>query len=89
MIIIFFLLIALATCKFFPFDIAEFQVKKILEKNHPRAISSTIENMLKTGRLATQTGLDLNQVWTCQCLVNTCDLCSQIFKNIKKVLFSI
>ncbi|WJX93025.1 DNA-directed RNA polymerase I subunit RPA2 [Trifolium repens] len=44
------------------FDFTDsFQVRKILEKNHPRAISSTIENMLKTGRLATQTGLDLNQ----------------------------
>ncbi|XP_031127210.1 DNA-directed RNA polymerase I subunit 2 [Ipomoea triloba] len=36
-------------------------VKKIIERNGPRQISTAIENMLKTGRLATQSGLDLQQ----------------------------
>ncbi|MED6173334.1 DNA-directed RNA polymerase I subunit RPA2 [Stylosanthes scabra] len=37
------------------------QVKSLFEKNPPRHVGSTIENMLKTGRLNTQTGLDLQQ----------------------------
>lgn len=36
-------------------------VKKIMDKNHPRQIGSAIENMLKTGRLATLSALDLPQ----------------------------
>ncbi|KAF7836196.1 DNA-directed RNA polymerase I subunit 2 [Senna tora] len=36
-------------------------VKKVMEKNPARQISSAVENMLKTGRLATQTGLDMQQ----------------------------
>ncbi|GER39393.1 DNA-directed RNA polymerase [Striga asiatica] len=36
-------------------------VKKIIEKTGPRQISLAIENMLKTGRLATQSSLDLHQ----------------------------
>ncbi|XP_073226010.1 DNA-directed RNA polymerase I subunit 2-like isoform X2 [Cicer arietinum] len=36
-------------------------VKKVLEKNHTKGISTAIENMLKTGRLVTTTGLDLHQ----------------------------
>lgn len=33
-----------------------------MEKNSPRQISAAIENLLKTGKLITQTGLDLQQV---------------------------
>lgn len=37
-------------------------VKKVIEKNYPRQIGAIVENLLKTGRLVTQTGLDLQQV---------------------------
>ena len=37
-------------------------VKKVMDKNPSRQISSAVENMLKTGRLPTQSGLDLQQV---------------------------
>ncbi|KAI8546005.1 hypothetical protein RHMOL_Rhmol07G0082000 [Rhododendron molle] len=38
------------------------QVRKVVNKSNPsRQISSAIENMLKTGRLVTQSGLDLQQ----------------------------
>ncbi|VFQ91511.1 unnamed protein product [Cuscuta campestris] len=43
----------------FQFILAD--VKKVFEKNGPRQITLAIENMLKTGRLATQSGLDLQQ----------------------------
>ncbi|KAG6650617.1 DNA-directed RNA polymerase I subunit 2 isoform X1 [Carya illinoinensis] len=36
-------------------------VKKVLDKNPAKQISSAVENMLKTGRLVTKTGLDLQQ----------------------------
>ncbi|XP_049368745.1 DNA-directed RNA polymerase I subunit 2 [Solanum verrucosum] len=36
-------------------------VKKAIEKNAPKQIGLAIESMLKTGRLATQSGLDLQQ----------------------------
>ncbi|KAL6562796.1 DNA-directed RNA polymerase I subunit RPA2 [Orobanche hederae] len=36
-------------------------VKKVIEKTNPRQIGAAIENFLKTGRLATQSGLDLKQ----------------------------
>ncbi|XVF00183.1 hypothetical protein REPUB_Repub03eG0263200 [Reevesia pubescens] len=36
-------------------------VKKVMDKNSPKQISAAIENLLKTGRLITQTGLDLQQ----------------------------
>ncbi|GAB4832145.1 DNA-directed RNA polymerase I subunit RPA2 [Ancistrocladus abbreviatus] len=36
-------------------------VKKLLEKNPARQISTAVENMLKTGRLTTQSSLDLPQ----------------------------
>ncbi|CAH9058115.1 unnamed protein product [Cuscuta europaea] len=36
-------------------------VKKVLDKNGPRQIGLAIQNMLKTGRLATQSSLDLQQ----------------------------
>ncbi|KAI9111297.1 hypothetical protein K1719_017709 [Acacia pycnantha] len=36
-------------------------VKKVLDKNLPKSVSSAVENMLKCGRLVTQTGLDLQQ----------------------------
>lgn len=36
-------------------------VKKVLDKNSPKQISMSVENMLKTGRLVTVTGLDLQQ----------------------------
>lgn len=36
-------------------------VKKVIEKNSPRQIGAIVENLLKTGRLVTQTGLDLQQ----------------------------
>lgn len=39
-------------------------VKKVLDKNPAKQISSAVENMLKTGRLVTKTGLDLQQVFT-------------------------
>ncbi|KAK7391498.1 hypothetical protein VNO78_19914 [Psophocarpus tetragonolobus] len=37
------------------------QVKKVMDKNSPKQVSTAVENMLKTGRLVTQTGLDLQQ----------------------------
>ncbi|CAL0303647.1 unnamed protein product [Lupinus luteus] len=37
------------------------QVKKLMGKNVAKQISTAVENMLKTGRLVTQTGLDLQQ----------------------------
>ncbi|KAL8500732.1 hypothetical protein ACS0TY_020352 [Phlomoides rotata] len=40
-------------------QVADF--KKFVEKTSPRQIGAAIENLLKTGRLATQTGLDLQQ----------------------------
>ncbi|ESW05690.1 hypothetical protein PHAVU_011G201300 [Phaseolus vulgaris] len=40
-------------------DIA--QVKKIMDKNSAKLVSASVENLLKTGRLVTQTGLDLQQ----------------------------
>lgn len=36
-------------------------VKKLIEKHSPKQISSAIDNMLKTGTLLTQSGLDLQQ----------------------------
>ncbi|CAI9096906.1 OLC1v1033160C1 [Oldenlandia corymbosa var. corymbosa] len=36
-------------------------VKKVIDKSSPKQISLAIENMLKTGTLVTQTGLDLQQ----------------------------
>ncbi|KAL6125623.1 hypothetical protein ACLB2K_073679 [Fragaria x ananassa] len=36
-------------------------LKKVLDKNPTRQISLAVENMLKTGRINTQTGLDLQQ----------------------------
>ncbi|GLT88626.1 hypothetical protein SLE2022_066430 [Rubroshorea leprosula] len=36
-------------------------VKKVMDKNPSKLISLSVENMLKTGRLLTQTGLDLQQ----------------------------
>ncbi|XP_022951240.1 DNA-directed RNA polymerase I subunit 2 isoform X1 [Cucurbita moschata] len=36
-------------------------VKKVMDKNPSKQISSAIDNLLKTGRLVTQTGLDLQQ----------------------------
>lgn len=42
------------------------QVRKVVNKSNPsRQISSAVENMLKTGRLVTQSGLDLQQVLAC------------------------
>lgn len=42
------------------------QVRKVMNKSNPsRQISSAVENMLKTGRLVTQSGLDLQQVLAC------------------------
>ncbi|QCD85657.1 DNA-directed RNA polymerase I subunit RPA2 [Vigna unguiculata] len=44
------------------FDISDIaQVKKIMDKNSSKQVSAAVENMLKTGRLVTQTGLDLQQ----------------------------
>ncbi|XP_028784333.1 DNA-directed RNA polymerase I subunit 2 isoform X2 [Neltuma alba] len=36
-------------------------VKKVMEKNSARSVSTAVETMLRSGRLATQTGLDLQQ----------------------------
>ncbi|KAL2898225.1 DNA-directed RNA polymerase I subunit 2 [Bienertia sinuspersici] len=44
------------------FDLSSLgDVKKLLQKNSPTQIGNAIENMLKTGRLATESGLDLQQ----------------------------
>ncbi|KAK7317376.1 hypothetical protein RJT34_01538 [Clitoria ternatea] len=44
------------------FDFSDiFQVKKVMQKNSPKQICVAVETMLKTGRLNTQTGLDLQQ----------------------------
>ncbi|CAJ1978018.1 unnamed protein product [Sphenostylis stenocarpa] len=37
------------------------QVKKVMDKNSSKQVSTAVENMLKTGRLVTQSGLDLQQ----------------------------
>jgi hypothetical protein len=37
-------------------------VKKLINKNPPRSIGTSIETLLKTGALKTQSGLDLQQV---------------------------
>ncbi|KAF8403657.1 hypothetical protein HHK36_011761 [Tetracentron sinense] len=37
-------------------------VKKIMDKNSPKHISLAVENLLKTGKLVSQTGLDLQQI---------------------------
>lgn len=37
-------------------------VKRVIDKTSPKQIGAAIENMLKTGRLVTQSGLDLQQV---------------------------
>lgn len=70
--------------------IAVVQVKKVMDKNSSKQISISVENMLKTGRLITQTGLDLQQVLTCQCLVKlylilSCQL-SFCFLDCNKIL---
>ncbi|KAK4488645.1 hypothetical protein RD792_004414 [Penstemon davidsonii] len=36
-------------------------VKRVIEKNSPKQIGAAIENMLKTGRVPTKSGLDLQQ----------------------------
>lgn len=51
------------------FGITVLEVKKCFDKTPARTISTSIETMLKTGRLVTNTGLDLQQVLTCHCLV--------------------
>lgn len=38
-------------------------VKKVLDKNPPKSVGTSVEMMLKSGRLATETGLDLQEVW--------------------------
>ncbi|RDY14792.1 DNA-directed RNA polymerase I subunit 2, partial [Mucuna pruriens] len=44
------------------FDFSDIlQVKKIMDKNASKQVCTAVENMLKTGRLVTQTGLDLQQ----------------------------
>ncbi|KAG8391300.1 hypothetical protein BUALT_Bualt01G0173600 [Buddleja alternifolia] len=44
------------------FDLSSLtDVKKFIEKNSPKQFGAAIENMLKTGRLVTQSGLDLQQ----------------------------
>ncbi|XP_020237492.1 DNA-directed RNA polymerase I subunit 2 [Cajanus cajan] len=44
------------------FDFSDIsQVKKVMDRNTPKQVSTAVENMLKTGRLVTQTGLDLQQ----------------------------
>ena len=44
-------------------------IKNLLDKNPARQIGTAIENLLKTGRLATQSGLDLQQVLRMLCLL--------------------
>ncbi|XP_062109933.1 DNA-directed RNA polymerase I subunit 2 [Humulus lupulus] len=44
------------------FDLGDLaQVKKVMDKAPAKHVSLAVENMLKTGRLVTQTGLDLQQ----------------------------
>lgn len=50
------------TSAFLTCDYVVAHVKKVVDKNPGRQIGSAIENMLKTGRLVTQSGLDLQQV---------------------------
>lgn len=42
--------------------IAVADVKKALDKNPSKQVGSAVENMLKTGRLVTQSTLDLKEV---------------------------
>ncbi|KAM6561896.1 hypothetical protein CsatB_021894 [Cannabis sativa] len=45
-----------------PFDLGDLaQVKKVMDKAPAKQVSLAIENLLKTGRIMTQTGLDLQQ----------------------------
>lgn len=37
-------------------------VRKVIDKSGPKQIGAAIENLLKTGSLNTQSGLDLQQV---------------------------
>lgn len=39
-------------------------VKKVMNKNPSRSIGTAVETLFKTGRLNTQSGLDLQQVST-------------------------
>lgn len=50
------------TCYCFVLVNAVADVKKVIDKTSPRQIGAAIENLLKTGRLVTQSGLDLQQV---------------------------
>lgn len=63
--------------------IAVVQVKKVMDKNSPKQVSTAVENMLKTGRLVTQTGLDLQQVLACQCLVKLSIVCNFVFASFQ------
>lgn len=73
--LIMFITIILIITLFASWDIAVGNVKKVMDKNPAKQISTVVENMLKTGRLVTQTGLDLQQVLTCQGLVYLCHIC--------------
>lgn len=46
----------------FVFLMAVADVKRVIDRTIPKQIGAAIENMLKTGRLVTQSGLDLQQV---------------------------
>ncbi|VVA93013.1 unnamed protein product [Arabis nemorensis] len=43
------------------FSLESPEIKKVMNKNPPKSIGTSIETLLKTGRLATQSGLDLQQ----------------------------
>ena len=46
-------------------------VKKVLKKNDSKSVGTAIENLLKTGRLASESPLDLPQVST----ISVCMFC--------------
>ena len=48
-----------------------------MDKAPAKHISLAVENMLKTGRLVTQTGLDLQQVWVV-CDASAFECCTSI-----------
>lgn len=61
-------------------DNAVAHIKKVIDKNPSRSLSSAIEAMLKTGRMVTQSGLDLQQV--IDIMVTALQFSFQIFKRV-------
>ena len=65
-------------------------VKKVMDKNPSKQISLAVENMLKTGRLVTQSGLDLQQVTSWDpficCILEIYVVCIYIYIYISMII---